>query len=365
MRQIRANNTHPFQPKQSERIEIMTETLETITPEAAEAQLLALDNPTSEPVVAETKPEIESQQAETVQSGEVETPNTTTDTQAAADKAPEPQKQAQPDKRSEFAKSNERLEKTWKSVNAEKESIAKLKQDLAAKEQFLTQREQKIQEQSARASQKFTPEQHEVSSQEKLKLSESYALQADGLDAKANKLEEDGEYGKAEQARSQAQELREASVYQKGVAKQLKEYAAHLRSNPDPTLAQIQARNQEHVRHYTMEAAKNWPDVAKEGSEFQKQMVQHLQAAQQAGLDVNEHPVLMYHVARLTAAESAAACVPELQKKLGKMEARVKELEAETTPGGGQSAAAQSSSSAVAFEKMSVDEQAAYLERMP
>jgi myosin heavy subunit len=283
---------------------------------------------------------------------------TDADTQAAAELKPTPDKvenapvdetpkpgdkpaDKAPDKSSPFAKDKARRDESWKKLNEEKTAIQKERDAIKAERDYIAREKQQIEEARAKASAKFTPEEYEASAKEKAEVANTLELQADGLEKRAEALENADRYDEAKQMRAKAQELREDSAFQKGAAKRLAEMAKHTRENPDPTLQQIQQRNQQKVRDYTMEAAKKWPDMAKEGSTFQKTVVGHLQAARAAGLQVNENPVLIYHAARLTAAETAAACVPALNKELGELRAKVKELEAFTSPGGGLTSAQQ------------------------
>jgi hypothetical protein len=278
-----------------------------------------------------------------------------TDTPAAADQKP-PDGQKKDDKgtqkpgdksgktpdpkaQSKFAADKERLDKTWKSVNDRKTELDTRETTLKAKEQALAIREQKAAVTEARAKNKFTPEQYLTAGQNKLKAAENLAVQADGWDRRADELERNGKFAEAEQHRAKAKELREQSQAERYQARQMEQMADHLRKNPDPTLEQHKATMESHKKHYLIEAAKRWPDVAVPNSEFQKVMAGHLQAAAQQGLDPAENPVVFYHAARLTAAETAAARVPDLEKKLSAAEAKIKELEALTAPGGGKGSA--------------------------
>ena len=295
--------------------------------------------------------ELQQSEARSMEVGADKIPDSKTDdTRATADKAaaeatpknetPKVEKQPDPNakKASEFAKNAERLDKTWKAVNERKTQLDATETTVKQREAAIAQREQKAQLAEAKAKQRFTPEQYETAANAKNASIQQLELQAKGLDAQAEELEGNGEYGKAELAKKQAQDLREQAAGEKYSAKQLKEMADNLRKNPEPTLQQHQAKLEQHKKHYLIEASKVWPDVAKDGSEFQKKMAEHLQAVAQAGLDANENPVLFYHVARLTAAEATAARVPKLEKELGEAQAKVKELEALTAPGGGNGA---------------------------
>jgi len=259
--------------------------------------------------------------------------------------------------KSKFSNNTERLDKTWKAVNERKVQLDAREQQINQQVAALKLQEQKIQLEAAKAKQKFTPEQYEQAAQNKLNSITSFDLQAKGLDKQAEEFEANGEYGKAELARKQAQDMRDQINGERYSAKQLREMADNLRKNPDPTIAQHKATMEQHKRHYLLEAAKVWPDLAKEGSEFQKQMAGHLQAIAKQGIDPEENPVVFYHVARLTAAEAAAARVPDLVKKLGVAEAKVKELEALVAPGGGQGSVQRQSGKT----DMSVEEEEAEL----
>lgn len=290
--------------------------------------------------------------AQTTEEGETKPDSLPTDTPAEADK-PKPETNTPPkqeEKKSAYQKGIERGFTKWNEFHewkGKEEARLKVKEatlkgeaaKLKAEQDLLARERAQLQEQRAKVSNKYTPEQYEQAAASKAQESESLDLQADGLERKAEKAEENGEFGQAEKFKAQAKEMRDAATYQRGVARQMKEYGEHLRKNPEPTIQQIQAQKQQQVRDYTLKAAQSWPDLAKDGSPFQQTVARHLQAAREAGLDVNEHPSLMYHCARLTAAETAAARVPGMEKELGELRAKVKELETLTAPGGGQSSA--------------------------
>lgn len=296
----------------------------------------------------------ESQQTATMEKtiGEQQPKSSETDTPATAENKPaeatekDQKPEAKPEEKpadtkgkSKFAADKERLDKTWKSVNEQKTQLTAKEQALAAREQQIAQREQKASLAEAKARNKFTPEQYLQAGQNKLQSAESMAIQADGLDRRAEQLEQAGNYTEAAKLQAQAKSIRDQSTAERVLAKQMQDMAEHLKKNPDPTLEQHKATLENHKRHYLLEAAKAWPDVAVANSAFQKRMAEHLQAAAQQGLNPEENPSIFYHVARLTAAEAAAARVPDLEKKLGAATARVKELEALTSPGGGKGSA--------------------------
>lgn len=290
-------------------------------------------------------------QAEPTPQQPVEAPDATnlkpdslpTDTPAEADPKPSTEAQPKTDKpdakgASSFKANAERLDKSWKNVNT-------LKADLAAKETALAQREaafkrqeENFQLRQSKSSQRFTPQQYAEAAQINEQNASNLALQADGLDRRADQLESDGKLAEAALARQQAQEKRDEAATERGFAKRMKVEASKPQSI-DATTQQIQARRVQEKQHYTLEAAKKWPDVAKAGSEFQKVMAGHLNEAAKQGINPDEFPIMMYHAARLTAAETAAASVPVMEKELGELRAKVKELEKLTSPGGGKPSA--------------------------
>jgi hypothetical protein len=247
-----------------------------------------------------------------------------------------PEAKVEDKNKSKFAADAERRDKSWKTINERKTALDAQETAFKQRESQIAQREQKLEQERAKSSTKYTPEQYETAAEKMSGLAESYLMQSKGFDKQAEEFEEAGDYAKAEQAKAKALELKEASIVQKTDAKRAKEAAEYLRKNPDPTVAQVQEKNQKALQHFTMEAAKKWPDLVKDGSEFQKQMASSESVLEKSGLSVSENPVLRYFVAEFVAEKSAAARVPDLERKLGEAEAKVKELELLTSPGGGK-----------------------------
>jgi uncharacterized protein (DUF3084 family) len=251
-----------------------------------------------------------------------------------------PQTETKPDNRSAYAKSNDRLEKTWKAVNERKAQLDTTESSIKQREEALQRSEQSFNERQAAARAKgASPEQYEQASQQKETNAAGLVEQAEAWDAKAEKLDDDGNFKEAEKARSKAQEMREQAAEEKALGRLYKSNAENIRKNPDQSVQQLQAKREKELQYYTLEAAKKWPDVAKNGSDFQKAMLGHIQAAKQVGIDEVEFPAIRFFAARLTAAETSSANVSELTDKLNKAEARVKDLEKFTSPGGGTTAA--------------------------
>ena len=89
----------------------------------------------------------------------------------------------------------------------------------------------------------------------------------------------------------------------------------------------------------TVEACNAFPDLGKNGSRLQQVVAQHLNALAKQDPQLLVHPSLIYHVARLADAQikvsdlqTVAARVPVLEKEAESLRARIKELEASTTP---------------------------------
>lgn len=261
-----------------------------------------------------------------------------TDTPAAVD----PTKPAEPVKKLEtkqptgnFGKDKQRRDDSWKALNAEKESFAKERSSYEALKAAHTREVEQFKVQQAKKANAFTPEQYEQAAQNRVGQSTQQDEQADAWEARAEQLENAGNFKGAEQAKANAKQLREQAILGRAQSKQFKEMADNQRRNPDPTLEQIRQKNDQQMRGYTLKAVEQWPEFGKQGSEFQKQVAQGLQDARKLGLEVNDNPALLYYAARLVAGETTAARVPAMEKELGVLRARVKELESFTAPGGG------------------------------
>lgn len=325
----------------------------------------------SETVTKETaKPDTAApKQAEPAKVEEVKSPtDLQTGTLAAADKEKQPdatkETQAKLDNRSEYAKNAERLDKTWKNVNEQKTLLEKQRQELAAKEKEIQLAEQRFEEKQAIARNRVTPEQNESYAKQKLADAKTLTDQAEAWEARVEKLEADGNFTDAAKAKDTAKQYRKQANAAEAMADLYTANAENQRKNPDQTAEQVRARNMQHLQHYTVEAAKNWPDIGVTGSEFQKLVNLAESQLRQNGLEVNETPILRYFVAEAVANKTAAASVPDLKKKLGEYEARVKELEALTAPGGGTGSVQRSDVDEVDFSKMTSAQQEAHLRKL-
>lgn len=265
-----------------------------------------------------------------------------TDTPAAAEKPaanesdksqekPEAEKPADPTKaeaeKSRYAKSQERLNKTWESVNAEKAAVTAEKARIETERAELARQKAEFDMIRKQAEQpQHPPEAYTEAATNKKQL-------ADHQRAEATRLEDAGKFGEAEALRKQA-------TKNEAIAEDLAEHAEKLRKNPPPAFTERAAQFEQSRKTWTLEAVKAFPELAKDGSPFQQQVAAHLNALAKSDPQLMANPSVIYHVSRLTAAElkaqqfqADAARVPELMKQNESLTAKVKELEALTTPG--------------------------------
>lgn len=265
-----------------------------------------------------------------------------TDTKATDAVETQNQNQAR-DEKGKFAKDKIRRDDSWKALNTEKESFSKERQAFEAeREAWKREREQ------AEAETIVTPEKYE-----------GYAGQmrqrADHLRAEADRLEAAGKFDEAEAKREDARDA-EADI------RKAQRAAEELRKNPPANVQQRNAKIEAEKREWTIKAAQENPDLAKDGSEFQKAVANKLQELQGQSPQMLRDPRSIYFVTKLVAAETAAAGVPGLKEKLGQMEARVKELEALTGPNPAGGVAPNLGE--IPMEQRSREEQLAALEQM-
>jgi DNA repair exonuclease SbcCD ATPase subunit len=277
-------------------------------------------------------------------------PEKKTDTPAAPDaKAPEaakpqdnqngkPADQAAADKKSPYAKSQERLEKTWDSVNKRKGELDARDQQMQQREHELQQREENFRRQTEESQTQYKPEEVQAAAQRKLDRAKELSLQADGLESQAEKLKDDGKYEEAAQARAEAKKLRKQANKEEGNAEDLQAHAEQLRKNPPASFAQREQAVEKQRKEWTTKAATDFPDLAKKDSPLQQKVAQTLNELWNTDRTLASHPQIIYHVTRLAAAETAAARVPDLEKQLGELKAKVQDYEKLTSPGSGGAA---------------------------
>ncbi len=257
--------------------------------------------------------------------------STKTDTQATADKlTPEKQEQGT-DKSSKYAKDAQRRDTSWKELDRRKEEFRATQEQVRLEKEALQRERQQWEAQRVKQSQK-DPAQYESAAQSFNQSAEQMDLQAKGLDAKAAELEEAAKYGESELAKQEATKLRNKAIVARGRAEDAKEYADHIRKNPDPSIAQLQQQEEGARRHYLMESAKAFPELAKEGSQFQKDYVAALTGLQKSAPSLANDPAISWYVSQFVSANTAAARVPALEKELGELRAKVKDFETSSAP---------------------------------
>jgi len=234
-----------------------------------------------------------------------------------------------PGESSRYQKSKERLDKTWETVNQRKAELETVKQGLDDRQKAIdaVSAELERKRQQFDAQRRITPEKYEA-------FAGQMRAKADQLKREAERLEDAGEEQKAAALRTEA-------VDAESDARKALRLADETRKNPPATDEQQAVAQEAKKREWTLKTAVDFPEFGKTGSEFQKAFAGHWAAVQQNNPEWLEHPDLVYHVARLTAAETAAARVSGLEKELGQLRAKVKEYESLTTlagrdaPGGG------------------------------
>lgn len=260
--------------------------------DAATSQTPAQQATPDQSAAAQAEPGQRAAQTEQTQTETNPNSSSKTGTPAAADQKPTDQKNAdqqaqqQGKEPSRYEKARRRQDDAWKQINGEKESLR------AERERLERERGEFDQQRKAEEA-RYTPDQYEQA---------------------AKKFDADGKLELAELARQRAKELRD---------------------NPPPSPQQAQVLKQEQEAHakamkeWWGKAAVDFPPVAQRGSPQHQALETFLKAEPEAV----RSPKGMYYAARLVSAETAAARVPEMEKELGALRAKVKELEALTAPG--------------------------------
>ncbi len=221
------------------------------------------------------------------------TPDTDkTDTQAAADSTTDTSdgKHDVNDKGSKFAKDYARRENSWKELNRQKDEFKVQQSEFRAERERVAMERQEWQRRRDQMDAKYSPEEY---------------------DAAAERWENDGEYKLAELARDRAKELRDSPTREQTLKTQAED-------------------RQKAEKEWYSKAAIDFPDTAKSGSEQNTK----LKAFISSEPGVLQDPKGMYYASRLVNAETTATRVPVLEKELGELRAKVKELESTSLPSG-------------------------------
>lgn len=212
------------------------------------------------------------------------------DTQAAADKADDDKDQTSKETGTRYEKAKARQEKSWAELNRQKDEFKAQQLALEAERRKLADERTSWQKEREKAERRYKPEDYEKA---------------------ADDWEAQGKYDLAEAARDRAKQLRET---------------------PDVNAVADQsakvAEREKLQKEWYSKAAIDFPEVARNGSD-QNAKLKALLAAEP---DVLNDPKGMYYASRLVAAETSAARVPVMEKELGELRAKVKELESNTMP---------------------------------
>jgi hypothetical protein len=223
---------------------------------------------------------------------------------------------------SKFAKNQQRLEGGWKQLNERKTEADKREQTIAQREAELAKREQAVKAQAQAA------DKPKHSAQE-------YVNAAKLWEADAEEAEKAQDYDKADQLRADAKKAR---VY----AEELRKNPPQIEAPPDPKQAE---QTEALTKEWYAKAGIDFPETVKQGTEANAKLLEIIKGEP----TVLDDPKGMYYASRLATAETSAARVPPMEKELGELRAKVKELEAKlniddeqigaTSDAGGKSAA--------------------------
>jgi hypothetical protein len=188
------------------------------------------------------------------------------------------------------------------------------------------------------------------------------------FDVYANTLETDAKLKEAQRLTAQANgDLEserkldnEVAIIRNEVDKARK-MAQHLRQNPPPNAKQIQEKFKADQNTWIEKANVDFPEFAKKDTPVRNAAVETYKEITAADPQLAQLPGLIYHCVRYAAAKTAADRVPSLDKELGELRTKVKELELLTnpTPQGGIAR----SQGAKSFDDMTLDEQYEQLRR--
>ena len=228
--------------------------------------------------------------------------------------------------KSRYAKAQERLEKTWESVNKRKGELDAQAQSI--EQQRLALERDKAQFEVVRRQ----ADQPSATPEQALQAAQLRRRDADALRMQAKRAADAGRIDESQRLNKQADKA-------ESLAEEMSDYAEQLRKNPPVSMQQRQQQFEQARKDWTLEACNAFPELGKNGSRLQQVVAQHMNALAKQDPQLLVHPSLVYHVARLGDAqikaadlEAAAARVPVLEKEAESLRARIQELEASTTP---------------------------------
>lgn len=215
-----------------------------------------------------------------------------TDTQATTDKQNQQQqdagKNAGGKEPSKYAKERGRQESAWKQINADKEAISRERAAIEADRKKLTEERQAFSQERQKAQPK--PEDYE---------------------AYAAKCEKEGKFDLAEAARAEAKKLRDNPP----------------KTDEQKTKEQTEAFEKS-KKEWWGKASQDFRNVASKGTPENLALQEFIKLEP----NVLQDPKAMYYACELIQQRTVAARVPGLEKELGALRAKVKELEQLTSP---------------------------------
>lgn len=242
------------------------------------------------------------------------------------------------DKASKFAADAARRDTSWKALDTEKKTF---RDEVTRQKAELQTAIEKFNADVAEHRKSQTPEAYD-----QMALKEA-AKQRDLMKAVAE-AETAGDFDKSEQLKA------EAAVAAR-FENMAKAKADDLRKNPPPSVKQQQEQFTANQREWILKAATDFPEYGKKGSELQSATAEVFKSLTTQEPEASRLPGLVYYCVRMAAAETAAARVPVMEKELGELRAKVKELDAATNPVPGTGVSRLSGKKT--FKEMSVAEQ--------
>ena len=221
---------------------------------------------------------------------------------------------------SKYAKDFTRKLVTWNEINETKAKMA------SERQQFDTQ--------LAQARAKFTADVQEFQAKQAASTPspdkyEAFAAKQTNLanekELAAVKAENDGDF-------EGAAKLKQEAAFARRDAEQAKASAEHVRKNPPADAAAIQAKFKQDQGLWIGKARTDFPEFAKQDSPLFKGAVAYFQQITKDNPAAARLPGLIYHCVEREQLKTASARVPVLEKELGELRTKVKDLEALTNP---------------------------------
>ena len=248
---------------------------------------------------------------------------------------------------SKYAKDFNRRLVTWSELNSEKDKFAAERatyqgQLKAAVEKFNAD---VATFQAEKAATTPTPEKYEAYAAKQTALANEKELAA-------TKAEEAGDFDGAEK-------LRDEAKFARRDAEAATKSAEHVRKNPPLNEQQVQQKFQADQKTWVDKAAIDFPEFAKKDSPVFKATVEYFKQITASDPVVAKLPGFIYFAAERAAYKLSADKVPSLEKELGELRTKVKDLEVLTNPAGG--GVVHRSPNAKKFDDLDADEQIAAL----